>query len=244
MHRPQVPQLVVALHQGRRGGGHVDRARLGQLLHALGQADGGSHRRVFQVLVVVEGPGHHLAGVESDPHVEADAAFLLEPVAVGGQLLAQVERRRAGLPGVVLEGDGRTEERHDPVAGELVHVPVEARHPVAQDGEEAPHEVAPLLQLHGGGEAHRVHHVGEEDGDLLAFGAPGSGRLRRRGRRREGFGRSAIGRSARGLQRRVLAEHGGLQLADRLARFESELLPEEAAEVLVGGSASAWRPER
>ena len=58
-------------------------------------------------------------------------------VGVAAQLVAQVQRRVAGPLGVVLVGDGRAEERHDPVAGVLVDRALEAVHAVGQDLEEA-----------------------------------------------------------------------------------------------------------
>ena len=58
-------------------------------------------------------------------------------VGEAAQLLAQVERRVAGALGVILVRDRRAEQRHDPVAGVLVHRALEAVHAVGQDLEEA-----------------------------------------------------------------------------------------------------------
>ena len=232
LHGAQVPQLEIALHQSGGGGGDIDRAGLGQRFHSLGQPDGCANGRVLHVLVVVDGPGHDLARVQPHPHVEVDTALPLELAAVDGQLLPQMKGGGAGLPGVVLVGDGRPEEGHDPVASELVDVTVEAGHAVAQDGEEATHELAPVLQFHRGGEVHGVDHVGEEDGDLLALRAPDPGS----GCRLEGSrGRSRrVGRSPPGVEGRILAKDGGLHLPDGLSRFEPQLVGQQAPQVLVG----------
>jgi hypothetical protein len=61
----------------------------------------------------------------------------------------------AGALGVVLLGDGRAEESHDPVAGELVHRPAKSTHALRQDLDETAHHPGPdlgidvLLKVHG-----------------------------------------------------------------------------------------------
>src|SRR5439155_478928 len=61
----------------------------------------------------------------------------------------------------------RAEERHDPVTRELVDRPLEAMDTFGQDLEEAVEEPMPFLRVEPLGEQQRVHHVGEEHGDLL-----------------------------------------------------------------------------
>ena len=73
----------------------------------------------------------------------------------------------AASPCVILVGDGRAEERHDPVTRELVDRPLEAMDPFGQDLEEAVEEPMPFLRVEPLGELQRVDHVGEEHGDLL-----------------------------------------------------------------------------
>ena len=48
---------------------------------------------------------------------------------------------------MILVGDGRAEERHDPVARVLVHAPLEPVHAVGQDLEEAIENHVPLLGI-------------------------------------------------------------------------------------------------
>src|SRR5262249_2387714 len=90
-------------------------------------------------------------------------------VAVEAQLLAQVERRPAGALRVILVRDRRAEERHDAVAGELVHRPLEAVHARSEDGEETIDDPVPLLGIELLGQLHRALHVGEKHRDLLAL---------------------------------------------------------------------------
>ncbi len=75
----------------------------------------------------------------------------------------------AGAHGVVLVGDGRAEQRHDPVAHHLVHGPLVAMdrlHHALEDGIEEP---ARLLGVAISQQLHRALEIGKQDGDLLAL---------------------------------------------------------------------------
>ena len=83
--------------------------------------------------------------------------------------LLHPERRVARAHGVVLVGERRAEERHDPVAHHLVDgalVAVDGLHHPLEDGIE---ELARLLGIAVGEQLHRALEVGEEHGDLLAL---------------------------------------------------------------------------
>ena len=90
-------------------------------------------------------------------------------VGVAAQRLAHVQRGVAGALRVILVRDRRAEQRHDPVAGVLVHRALEAVHAVGEDLQEAVEDAVPLLRIDRLGELHRSLHVGEQDGDLLAL---------------------------------------------------------------------------
>ena len=83
-------------------------------------------RGVLHAEVLADRPDHHLAGVEAHPDREAEPLRAAQLRRVGGELVLEVERRVAGAPGVVLVGDRRPEQGHDPVAGELVDRALEA----------------------------------------------------------------------------------------------------------------------
>ena len=70
---------------------------------------------------------------------------------------------------MVLVGDGRPEQRHDAVAGVLVHHAFEAVYAVGQDLEEAVEDGVPGLGVDAPGQLHRALHVGEQHRDLLAL---------------------------------------------------------------------------
>jgi hypothetical protein len=70
---------------------------------------------------------------------------------------------------MVLVGEGRAEQRHDPVSHDLVDgalVAVDGLHHQLEDGIE---NLARLLGITVGEELHRALEVSEQDSDLLAF---------------------------------------------------------------------------
>jgi hypothetical protein len=125
---------------------------------------------------------------------------------------------------VVLVGDRRPEERHDPVARVLVHRAFEAVHALGEDLEEAIEYLVPLLGIEPLGELHRALHVGEQDGDLLALAF--EGRLRLEDLLGEVL-RRVVARAAFGKQGTDLAAH---RLLERLtaAIAEARSCPELA----------------
>ena len=132
-----------------------------------------AHGGVVHAEVRADGPDDHLAGVEPDPDLHIDpvgSADLLGVPAHGG---LHVEGGVAGPDGVILVGQRRAEERHDPVAHHLVDgalVAVDGLHHPLEDGIE---ELAGLLGVAVGQELHRALEVGEEHRDLLALALEG-----------------------------------------------------------------------
>ena len=87
--------------------------------------------------------------------------------------LLHAERGVAGPHGVVLVGQRRAEERHDPVAHDLVDralVAVDGVHHPLEDGVE---QLARFLGVAVGQELHGALEVGEQDGDLLPLALEG-----------------------------------------------------------------------
>jgi hypothetical protein len=103
-----------------------------------------SDRRVLHPEIAADGPDDDLPGVEADTNLDRDAEGALHLVAVPPDLLLHVERRVAGPHGVVLVGERRSEQRHDPVAQYLVDRPlvaVDRLHHALEDGVEEPTRV-------------------------------------------------------------------------------------------------------
>jgi hypothetical protein len=137
-------------------GGDVPAARRGALARVDG-ADGGrvgqpgrGVHRVADDRVLQSGlyPRDHLAGVEPDAQPERGAAAALVV-----QHPAYRPLHRQGGPhralGVVLVRDRRAEHGHDPVAGQLVHVPAEGLDRTGKGGQDAVgHRAHPLRVVH------------------------------------------------------------------------------------------------
>ena len=70
---------------------------------------------------------------------------------------------------MVLVGEGSTEERHDPVAHDLVHGALVAVDGLHHAFEHRVEELARLLGIAVGEQLHGALQIGEEDGDLLAL---------------------------------------------------------------------------
>ena len=151
--------------------------------------------RVVHVEVATDGADHHLAGVEPDADLERHAVGPADPSAYA-RIAPASERRVAGPHRVILVGQRRAEERHDPVAHDLVDralVAVDRLHHPLEDRVE---ELARLLGVPVGEQLHRALEVGEEHRDLLALALQGG--LRGQDLLGEVLGRVALGRSESG----------------------------------------------
>src|SRR5262245_25609215 len=125
--------------------------------------------RILHAQVVADGADHDLARVDPHAHGEAQPLRAFEVLGVAPQLLLQVQGRVAPPLRVVLVRDRRAEERHDAVAGVLVHRALEAVHPISEELEETINDPVPLLRIDLLGELHRPLDVGEEHRHLLAL---------------------------------------------------------------------------
>ena len=153
---------------GRRHAQH-DPARRRDGLHPLGHPDLCTDCGVAE-LTRADAARDHLAGVQPDPQSQLDTVAFGDLDSKPHRLLLNVQGRQAGSDGVVLQGDGSAEHRHDPVARPLCDraaVPLDNRRAAVG---EAGHDLAQPLRAHCRGNLHRVHHVGEQHRHLLVLG--------------------------------------------------------------------------
>src|SRR5256712_3092447 len=148
--------------------------------------------RVVHVEIAADGAHNDLARVEPDPDLYVHAVRAARLLRVALHQILHPQRRIARPHGVVLVSEGRAEERHDPIAHDLV-----LRALVAVDGlhhslEQRIEDLARLLGIAVGEELHRALHISEQHRDLLAL-ALESG-LRREDALSEVLGRVGIGR--------------------------------------------------
>ena len=126
-------------------------------------------RRVVHVQVAADGADHHLAGVQSHPDLDIDAMPAAHILGVLGHRPLHTEGCITRAHGMILVGERRAEQRHDPVAHDLVDralVAVDRLHHVLEDGVE---ELPGLLGIAVGQQLHRALEVGEEHRHLLAL---------------------------------------------------------------------------
>jgi hypothetical protein len=97
------------------------------------------HRRVVHAEIAADGPDDDLTRVEPDPDLRVHAVRATCLFRVELHQFLHPQRRVARADSVVLVGEWRAEERHDPVAHHLVHralVAVDSLHHPLEDGVE------------------------------------------------------------------------------------------------------------
>ena len=80
---------------------------------------------------------------------------------------------------MIFECGRRTENRHNPVTGELIHGAAVPLHHQRRTLDQLRHDLAKSLRTYRVGDIHRPHHIGEHDRDLLVLGKFGGRRHRR-----------------------------------------------------------------
>jgi hypothetical protein len=207
----------VAAGEGCCVGAEADPSRAGSLLHPLGKAYCVSDRGVGHVAAIADRPDHDFTRVEPDPDREVEIVGAPEFVTEGGELLLELEGCEASATRMILTRDRSAEDRHDPVARELVDGALEFMDAISEDLEEAVHDRAPVLGIDPLRELHRIGQISEQDRDLLSLplqaGAsranPGREVGRRRNRVRGGGGIGRTGRGAAGFaELSGFADHG------------------------------------
>jgi hypothetical protein len=192
-HRHGAQQLHVDPSPGKAHGvgGGQDGARLGHLFHAGGQMHGLAHGGVVRVQLVADGAHHRLARVQAHADLQRHAVQALDVVPIPRDSLLHAQGGIAGSHRVILVGQGRPEQGHDPVAHHLVHRALVAVDGVHHVFEERVEQLLRLLGIAVGEQLHRALEIREEHGDVLALAVPGRAagvgeearQLRGRGRR-------------------------------------------------------------
>jgi hypothetical protein len=168
-HRSQRPHLDVAFGESQRVGSEVAPAPSRELFRPGSQVSGLADGSVVHVQIAADGADHDLARVEPDTNLNRDAVGttgLFGPPANGG---LHVESRVARPDGMILMRERCAEERHDPVAHDLVHGALVAvnrfHHPLGDRIQ----KLSGLLGVAVCEQLHRPLQIGEEHCDLLAL---------------------------------------------------------------------------
>jgi hypothetical protein len=121
------------------------------------------------VQIAADGAHDDLARVEPDADLHVHAVRASRLLGVARHRLLHPERRVARPHGVILVGQRGAEERHDPVAHDLVDRALVAMHGLHHAFEDGVEELARVLGIAVGEQLHRALQIGEEDRDLLAL---------------------------------------------------------------------------
>ncbi len=133
-----------------------------------------THGGVVHVQVAADRAHNNLAGVQPHSDADHDTFFAAHAVGIPLHRLLHPQRGITRAHRVILVGERRAEQRHDPVAHHLVHrafVAMDGLHHVLEDGVE---DLARLLGIAFSEELHRALEIGEQHRHLLALAFEGS----------------------------------------------------------------------
>jgi hypothetical protein len=129
-----------------------------------------AHRRVVHAEIAADRADDDLPPVEADPDAHFHPMHAARVVRVALQRLLHPQRRVARSHRVILVGEGRAEQRHDPIAHHLVHGALVAVHGLHHAFKDGIKELARLLRIAiGDQQLHGALDIGEEDRHLLAL---------------------------------------------------------------------------
>jgi hypothetical protein len=126
------------------------------------------------VEVIPDGADHHLASIDADANLQGNTVRAERFLGVPLDRLLHPQGGVAGAHRVVFVGERHAEERHDPVAHDLVHRPLVAVDGLHHPLEHGIEELAGLFGIAIREELHRAFEVGEENGHLLPLAFQGS----------------------------------------------------------------------
>ena len=141
--------------------------RFHPLRHPYVLADGGITRRARTDIT-----GDHLTGVQTDAQLQCNATAALEFTRESLCLTLNALSRKTRAERVIFQCHWRTEQRHDSVAGELVHRPAVALHHSRRTFDQLRHDFPQPLRPNRRSDIHRMHDVGEQHRHLLVLGWP------------------------------------------------------------------------
>ena len=172
--RPEQVNLHVALGQRQRLGRDHYCAGIGDLLHPRGEMRRLADRRVVHVEIAADGAHDDLAGVQPDTDLDDRRVRAAHLFRVFLNALLHPEGGVASAHRVILMGERRAEQRHNPVAHYLVDcalVPVDGLH---HPFEHRIENLARLLGIAVGEQLHGALQVCKEHRDLLALAFEGA----------------------------------------------------------------------
>jgi hypothetical protein len=138
-----------------------------QLLRSGGKMRGQPDHGVVRVQIATNRPNDDLTGVQSDTDLNRNAIGPQDSVYILADRLLHPKRRVARPHRVVLVGDRRPEQRHDPVAHDLVHGALVAVDRLYHALEDRIQELAGFLGISIRQQLHGSFEVGKQHRDLF-----------------------------------------------------------------------------
>ncbi len=161
----------------------------------------------------------------SNPHGEVYAVVSLEPFSLRAEGLLNSQRPIAGTLRMILMSDGRTEQRHNAIAHELIDGAFVSVNFIHEDTKTPVHDLMDLLRIEIFKDGRRVSYVGENDGDEFALTFNGYAV-------RENLVREVFRPVGAGL---LVVDGGGLfRLAEIVAAFQAEIAVGRVASPTLG----------
>src|SRR5262249_52378208 len=116
-------------------------------------------RRVVHTQIVANGADDHRTGIDADPHAEFDAVSSLDILGKRLESILYCEPRTERALSVVLVRDRRPEERHHPVAEELVDRALVIVNRIEDHLEDAVHDRVDVFGIELLGDRRKSRHV-------------------------------------------------------------------------------------
>jgi hypothetical protein len=127
------------------------------------------HGGVVHPQVAADRPHDHFAGVQADAYLERNPFSAAHLVGVLFDGFLHAKRGVARADGMVLVGEGRAEQCHDPITHHLVDCALIAMHGLHHPFEHGIEDAAGLFGIAVREQLHAAFEVGEQHGDLLAL---------------------------------------------------------------------------
>ena len=168
-HRAKRIDLNALLAQPERVPCHERGAGPRELLHPGRQMgrlpDGG----IVHAEIAPNGAHDDLARVQADPDLDVEALRAPQVPGVPTDGSLHLQRRIASAHPMVLVGDGRAEECHDPIAHDLVDSALVTMDGLHHQLEHWIKNLTGFLGIAAGEQLHRALQISEQDRDLLAL---------------------------------------------------------------------------
>src|SRR5438445_11877128 len=176
LHRRGTERLYLdkALSQSERRRSKSDCFRRGDLFHAGRDVRCLPDSAVIHMEITPDRTDDNVAGVQPNADADRYAFDAAHAITVPLDRLLHPQGSVARAHRVVLVGEGRAEEGHDPIAHHLVHGALVTMDGLHHSLEHRVENLARLLGVAVGQQLHRPLEVGEEDGYLLALALQGA----------------------------------------------------------------------